>query len=423
MAGKRIRTQVGVIGAGPAGLVLANVLLRAGIDVHVVERHPREQVEQRARAGLVEHRTVEYLRAHGLADRLLADGTPHGWCVFHCLGQRVRVDYAANSGGARHWIYPQQLLVRDLIAALERAGRAPHFARPALSVSAAAGEGPARITCPGLVLDCDAVAGCDGWHGVSRAALPASVRREVALRYPYDWLTVLAETDGPVPGVRYAVHEQGFAGMMPRTRDRGRLYLQVPPGDLAEDWPEDRLRKDLRCRLLDGGADADGNDAAAASAAAALPRVGAVLETGVLRMRGMVTSPMRHGRLFLAGDAAHVLTPSGAKGMNLAIADAADLANGLVRHLRDKDPVPLEGYAERRLREAWRTQEFSDWLLGLLHLPNDHRAGAGGDADPEFALRLRLARIRRLAEPGPQAAAFAHAYAGAAATVTGRITP
>ncbi|GAA2608545.1 4-hydroxybenzoate 3-monooxygenase [Streptomyces axinellae] len=425
MSGTRrlVRTEVGIVGAGPAGLVLANVLLAAGIDAYVVERGSRAEAEQRARAGLLEHQVVEYLRAHGLADRLLAEGTRHGWCEFLCEGDRLRFDYAARTGGAQHWVYPQQFLVRDLIARLEEAGRLPFFGCPATAVhpapdggggtgagrtgaeeSGATGAGAARIECAELTVECDYVVGCDGRHGIARAALPEDMRGELTHRYPYDWLTLLTEVDRQVEGVLYAVHEDGFAGVMPRTGGLARVYLQVPAGDEAGRWPEARARERLAARL--------------SGARDALPRVGRVLEAGVLRMRGAVGRHLRYGRLFLAGDAAHLLTPSGAKGLNLAVADAADLAHALVRHYRDGDVAELETYSRRRLAHAWRVQEFSDQLLRLLHLSAPEASGGA-----PFTLRLKRERIQRLIEPGPTGAVFAREYVGSGATVPGPAAP
>jgi p-hydroxybenzoate 3-monooxygenase len=406
-----VRTQVAIVGAGPAGLVLANVLLRGGVDTVLVERRSRADVEQRARAGLVEHRIVEYLRAHGLADRLLADGTRHGWCDFLCAGRLLRFDYAAQSGGVRHWVYPQQLLVRDLVATLCAAGRPPEFSRPAVRVHAAAdGAGSARVECAGLDIDCDYVVGSDGPQGVSAQALPRQAAPgELDERYPYDWLTLLAEVDRVVPGVVYAVHEDGFAGVMPRTSRIARLYLEIPAGDAASRWTAARVHERLRIRLSGtgragarqrGGAWRPGPEAA-------VPRLGRIVETGVLRMRSRVRQHFQHGRLFLAGDAAHVLTPSGAKGMNLAVADAADLAEALVRRYRDGDEAYLAGYTSRRLPEVLRTRDLAAGFLDLLH-PRGRQP-----ADRRAALAARLARITELAEPGAAGAAFAHWYVGA----------
>ncbi|WP_407560062.1 FAD-dependent monooxygenase [Streptomyces sp. 184] len=391
-----MRTQVAIVGAGPAGLVLANVLLRAGVDIAVVERRSRAEVERRARAGLVEHRVVEYLRAHGLADRLLAEATRHGWCDFLCTGRVLRFDYGAQSGGVRHWVYPQQLLVRDLVADLRKAGHDPQFSLPATRVHVAAdGSGPARVECPGLDIECDYVLGCDGPHGITPLALPpqAAPQGELDERYPYDWLTLLAEVDRGVPGVVYAVHEDGFAGVMPRTSRIARLYLEIPAGDATARWTAARVHERLRTRL--------------AGAGAAVPRLGRIRETGVLRMRSSVRQTFQHGRLFLAGDAAHVLTPSGAKGMNLAVADAADLADALIRRYRYGDEAYLAGYTSRRLPEVLRTRDLAAGFLDLLHPQGQH------PADRRAELARRLERLSELAEPGAAGAAFAHWYVGA----------
>ncbi|WP_326598193.1 4-hydroxybenzoate 3-monooxygenase [Streptomyces sp. NBC_01803] len=388
---RRLRTQVGIIGAGPAGLVLANLLSRAGVACRVVERQSREHVEHRPRAGLLEHRVVAALRRDGLADRLLADGVRHGWCAFRCLGRDVRVDYGALSGGRRHWVYPQQFLVRDLIATLTGgAGPPPMFSKTVRAVEDVTTHRP-RLVCDGIEIECEYVVGCDGFRGASRAALPAVRHRVFRRRYPYDWLTVLAEVDRPAEGVVYAVHPDGFAGIMPRTSRLSRFYLQCAPGDTADDWPAHRIHEQLRARL------------------APLPDIAGFPDVHVLRMRSSVTEPLRHGRLLLAGDAAHVLTPSGAKGMNLAIADAIALAGALLRRYRDGDRGALDAYSARRLPQIWRAQEFSDRLLRLLHLP------PGKDGDAGFSLRLRLAAIERLGRPGPHAAAFAHDYVGSGA--------
>ncbi|MFK0235604.1 FAD-dependent monooxygenase [Streptomyces vinaceus] len=392
MTAPRRHVEVAVVGAGPAGLVLANVLHRAGVAVEVRERASRAEVEQQARAGLIEHRVVEYLREHGLADRLLAEGGRHEWCEFVCLGERMRIPYGELSGGAGHWVYPQQLLVRDLIAAYERSGGTVRFDCPVLDVDTS-GTLP-LVRCADEVLEADYVVGCDGPRSTVAQAFPADAAGAVERRYPYDWLTVLAEVDRPVDGIRYALHEAGFAGMMPRTPRLARFYLQVPPEADLSDWTEARIREQLSLRL---------------QLAAGDPELGAVTEVGMLRLRGRVREHVRAGRLLLAGDAAHVLTPSGAKGLNLAVADVADLAQTLLLCHRGADghEDALADYDRRRHQAAWTTQEFSDRLLDLLHLPS------GDPAESAFGLRLRRERVSRLAAPGPEGEAFARAYAGA----------
>ncbi|MFJ6793633.1 FAD-dependent monooxygenase [Streptomyces sp. NPDC091268] len=392
MTARRRHVDVAIVGAGPAGLVLANVLHRAGVRVEVMERSGRAEVEQQARAGLIEHRVVEFLREHGLADRLLVEAGRHGWCEFAVLGERIHIPYGELSGGAGHWVYPQQFLVRDLIASLEKAGGTVRFDCPVLEVDTT-GARP-LVRCRDEVLAADHVVGCDGPRSTVASAFPADMDGAVERRYPYDWLTVLAEVDRPVDGIRYALHGAGFAGMMPRTSRLARFYLQVAPDADLADWPESRVREQLRLRL---GLQPEAGD----------PRLGRLTEVGMLRLRGLVRHHVRAGRLLLAGDAAHVLTPSGAKGLNLAVADVADLADSLLRLHRDGDEDALAGYERRRQEDAWRTQEFSDRLLELLHLP------PGGAAESAFGLRLRRERLARLSVAGPEGELFARAYGGA----------
>ena len=392
---RRLRTRVGIIGAGPAGLVVAALLGRAGIDHVVLERQTREHTEQRARAGLLEHRTVEFLRREGLADRLVVKARRSGWSDFQVLGRRIRLDYRALTGGYRHWVYPQQYLVRDLGAAVAAAGGPPLYGRAVREVAGLTGPRPV-IGCDGLDVECDVVVGADGFQGVSRTLLPQGpgCPPPAALRYPYATLTLIAEVDRPAAGVLYAVGEDGFAGMMPRTPEVSRFYLQCARGEGPADWPAERIRRHLARRLSGGGVPA--------------PGVGEISEVRTLLMRSHVCGTLRHGRLFLAGDAAHLLTPFGGKGANLAVADAAELGAALVRHCRDGDDTGLERYSEKRLRDAWRVQEFSDRLLRLVLMPPE-------DDDPEarrFALQLKLAAIERVTRPGPHGAAFAHQYVG-----------
>lgn len=393
--GRRIRTQVGIVGAGPAGLVASYALGRAGIDHLVLERQSREHVEGRARAGLLEHRTVAYLSGQGLADRLVAEGRRTGWSDFQVLGRRIRLDYAGLTGGYQHWVYPQQSLIRDLNAELAAAGRTPLYSHTVREVTGLTGPA-ARIVCDDVEIECDYVIGCDGFQGLSRTLLPtgSGYPPHASLRYPYEALTLIAEVDEPAEGVVYAVNAEGFAGMMPRTPEISRFYLQCAPGEGPADWPAERIREQVAVRLGGG--------------VAKPPCIGTVTEVRTLLMRSHVAGSLRHGRLLLAGDAAHLLTPFGGKGANLAIADIADLTQALIRHYHDHDDQELDTYSQRRLREIWRVQEFSDRLLRLVHLPPD-------SADPVeqlFALQLRLAAIERITGPGPHGEAFAHQYVG-----------
>ncbi|MEU3253650.1 FAD-dependent monooxygenase [Streptomyces sp. NPDC006997] len=393
---RRVTTQVGIVGAGPAGLVAALLLLAAGVEVVLVEKEARAVLEQRPRAGLVEHRVVEFLRREGLADGLLARGFPHGWCEMVMEGEALRFDYAALSGGHQHWVYPQQHLVADLLTRLDALGGACHFDETARALEDI--DRRPRIRCRDREVVCDYVLCCDGPDSLAAAALPSG--SGTGFRYPYDWLTALVHVDRPVEAVAYGVHAEGFAGLMPRAGRQARLYLQVTPGDDPARWPAADVRREFAARM---GATAD-----------ALPTIDEVIATDVVRMRGRVSTTVRRGRLLAVGDAAHVLTPSGAKGLNLAVADAADAARSLVRWYRDREDDDLAGYSGRRVREAWQVQEFSDRLLNLLHLP------PAADHEAAFQLRLRRERAVRLLEPGPLGAAFAHWYAGSGRGPDGR---
>ncbi|MDX6681311.1 MAG: p-hydroxybenzoate 3-monooxygenase [Solirubrobacteraceae bacterium] len=391
----RRRTQVAIVGAGPAGLLLANVLIAAGVDCVVVEHRSREHVQTRARAGFLEQRTVDCLRRHGLCAGLDAAAARHVRCEFRSERRSFVVDYGELAGGRAHWVYPQQLLVRDLVQSLVSRGGDVRFSHAVERVEGVDSDAPLLVcrSAAGetLEISCEIVAGCDGARGISCQALAGGGAQAIERRYPFGWLTVLAEADPPPAHIVYAMHADGFAAHVPRTPEVSRFYLQCAAGDTASDWPAERVWAQLRRRLSPHGA------------AELTP--GRILEQGVLAMRSSVTAPMQHGRLYLAGDAAHVLTPCGAKGMNLAIADADALARSLVARLRDGDGEQLDGYGARRLPDVWRSQEFSDWLLHLLHEP---LAGTAVD----YERRLRAARLEQLEHSPSFAQTFARRYVG-----------
>jgi p-hydroxybenzoate 3-monooxygenase len=377
--------DVGIVGAGPAGLFAANVLVGAGIDCVVFERLAEDAVRARARAGLIEHRTAGLLERHGLADGMLARGKTIGACEFRRDGRRHVFDYAALSGAAHH-VYPQQLLVGDLIDALRSAGGEIRFGAAADAVRLA--DEPVIVTGGGEVR-CGFVVGCDGFHGIARAA--ARGTRCCGVDFGARWLAILAQAPPSSELQIYGLHPDGFAGHMHRTPAVSRFYLQLPPGADAGAWEGDAIWSQLETRLA-----AEGQS---------LVR-GPIIDTSVLELHSYVTEPMQAGRLFLAGDAAHIVTPAGGKGMNLALQDAAELAAGLLAYYRSGESARLGAYSSARLPAIWQAVEFSHWMLHLL------LASPPGTAEAAFHEGLRQARLARLMNDKPFARAFALAYVG-----------
>ncbi|MCP3805160.1 4-hydroxybenzoate 3-monooxygenase [Allokutzneria sp. A3M-2-11 16] len=380
-----------IIGAGPAGLALANLLRGTGVRCVVLERQSRHYVENRARAGLLEYRAVEALRRHGLADRLLELGAPHGVCEFRIDGKRFTLPYSDLYEGRTHYVYPQQELVKDLIAAFVDSGGdirfeakdvAPHdIAGPNPSVTWTDADGEQHR------LGCEFIAGCDGFRGVSRSSIPAGGIREFSHQPGIAWLGVLAEVPPSTEHVIYSLHPKGFAGHMLRSPTISRFFLQCPADDSAAAWPDERVWAELHERFAVPGSDW------------ALTE-GRIIEKGVVDMRGHVTEPMAYGRLYLLGDAAHVITPVGAKGMNLALHDAEVLAGALVQHYQGDDSG-LAGYSETCLRRVWRCQEFSQWMTTAIHGTGD-----------TFGDRTARIRLENLFSSATSAAWFAENYVG-----------
>ena len=385
------QTEVCIVGAGPAGLVLALLLRQAQIPCVVLEQRGADALRRRAGAGLIEHRTVRRLDAHGLAEPILTGGGTNRLCEFRVGRQALVLDYGALTLGRGHFVYPQHELVGALAERLLAAGGEIRFGTrvtaveqdgDAVAVAAVDERGEPATT------RCRFVAGCDGASSTLLGALrDATV---IELRHPFRWLALIAQVAPSKDRTLYGLHPRGFAGQMRRGPELTRYMLEVPRTDTLATWPDDRIWAELEERL-------------GAAGEPALAR-GPVLERDVLDLRARVVEPMHDGRVYLTGDAAHLITPAGGKGMNLAIQDALELAAGL-RERYDGDPAGtrLAGYSATRLPAIWRTQEFSNWMLSMLD---------AGLEPNEFGYRLRRARLEELIADQRLGRWFAHAYAG-----------
>ncbi|QOV40456.1 4-hydroxybenzoate 3-monooxygenase [Streptomyces ferrugineus] len=387
-----MRTTVGIIGGGPAGLLLARLLHRAGVDCVVLEARSREYVEQRQRAGMLEQGTVHALREAGAAERLEAEGLVHRGIELRFDRERHHIDFPSLTGGRTVTIYAQTEIVKDLVALQLADGPPLLFEAEALAVEKPESATPVvRFRHEGRerTLTCDWVAGCDGFHGISRDAFPAGAGRSFAHDYPYSWLGILAEVPPSCEELIYARGERGFALHSMRSPSVSRLYLQVPIGTEAADWPDDRIWDELAARFA---IDADWT----------LNR-GPITSKSVTPMRSYVHEPMRHGRLLLAGDAAHIVPPTGAKGLNLAVSDVRVLARAFVELNRTGSTQLLDRYSEVCLQRVWQATRFSDDMTKMLHAQPD------GDV---FDHRMQLARLRRITASRHAAAELAANYAG-----------
>ncbi len=387
-----MRTTVGIIGGGPAGLLLARLLHRAGIDCVVLESRTRAYVEQRQRAGLLEQGTVDALHEAGAADRLDQEGMVHQGIELRFDRERHHIDFPALTGGRTVTIYAQTEIVKDLVALQSADGPPLLFEAEAVAVEKPESDTPVvRFLHEGReqTLTCDWVAGCDGFHGVSRAAFPAEISRSYTHDYPYSWLGVLADVPPSCEELIYARSERGFALHTMRSPRLSRLYLQVPNGTDPDDWPDERIWDDLDARFA---IDADWT----------LHR-GPITAKSVTTMRSYVHEPMRHGRLLLAGDAAHIVPPTGAKGLNLAVSDVRVLARALTELHRTGSTQLLDRYSDLSLQRVWQATRFSYDMTKMLH------AQPNGDA---FERRMQITRLRRITASRHAAAELAANYSG-----------
>ncbi|NLU73218.1 4-hydroxybenzoate 3-monooxygenase [Streptomyces sp. HNM0575] len=400
-AGVPEETTVGIIGGGPAGLLLSRLLHRAGIPSVVLESRDREYAEQRQRAGMLEQTTVDVLRECGAGARMDREGLVHDGIELRFDGRSQHIDFPTLANGRRVTIYAQTEIVKDLISLQlsELSDGAPLiFGAEVTSVTGLTPgpEGPAlHYTYEGRerTLHCDFVVGCDGFHGIARTALPDSVARTYEREYPFSWLGILADAPPSCAELIYAHSSRGFALHSMRSSSVSRLYLQVPNGTDPADWPDERIWDELDARF-----------ALSADPGWRLNR-GPITSKAVLPMRSSVTEPMRHGRLFLAGDAAHIVPPTGAKGLNLAVADVAVLARALIRHHTTGDTSGLDSYSEDRLRRVWRAEHFSYFMTTTLHTSPDQSP---------FDTRLQLSQLDRIASSRAAATELAENYAGLA---------
>ncbi|MFF0135642.1 4-hydroxybenzoate 3-monooxygenase [Streptomyces sp. NPDC005227] len=384
-----------VLGAGPAGLVLGNILVDRGIDCVILERAERAHVQTRARSGYLAANTVRILERHGLAEGLHRHGQTHSTCEFRTEDGRFRLDYSGLGQGERHTVYPQQDLVTDLLTRfLERGGQI-RFGTEAATVLGADSERPEVSVReadgrPGL-WRARYVAGCDGRHGAARRSLPAGTVRHHR-DHGVTWLGLLAEAPPSLDAVGYAVHEQGFAGHMARTSEVTRYYLQCERGTPADGWSEERIWDELELRMR-------------AREYGPLSR-GPIVQRAVVDLESDVLEPLRHGALFLVGDAAGLISPSAAKGANLAVLEAAVLAPALIDDLTVGNSEGLDLYSARCLTHIWRAQEFSHWMIGLLHGPS------GADGESRFHNSLRRSRLTSLRTSRSHQDWFAEHYVG-----------
>ena len=392
MEGERSsRTQVGIVGAGPAGLVLSHLLAREGIESVVLEDRSREYVEKRVRAGVLEQGTVDLLTELGLADRLHREGLVHHGIELRFDGHGHRIAFEELAKGRAITVYGQQQVVKDLIAARLDDGLPLLFEVEDVRVSELETERPrVRFRHDGAEreLECDVVAGCDGFHGVCRPSIPPGVLSTYEREYAFAWLGILAAVAPSMDELVYAHHTRGFALLSLRSPELSRYYVQCRPDDPIEQWPDDRIWEELQVRTaLEGWT----------------LQEGPVLEKGITPMRSFVAEPMQHGRLFLAGDAAHIVPPTGAKGLNLAIADVRVLAEAILDWYSRGSSAGLDGYSDACLRRVWRAEHFSWWMTTMLHKLD------GGDP---FDEKLQLSLLRYVTSSEAAARSLAENYVG-----------
>jgi p-hydroxybenzoate 3-monooxygenase len=388
---KVIRTQVGIVGAGPAGLMLGRLLHLAGIDSIIIEDRAEEYVIERVRAGVLEQGTVDLMIESGVGVRLQCEGMFHDGIYINVFGKRRRIDMAALTG-RRITVYGQNEVVKDLIADRRSTGRPLLFEVSDVSVHEMESDHPRiRFTKDDVSCEvqCDFIAGCDGFHGICRPSIPESHIHNYERVYPFGWLGILASAAPSSPELVYSLHERGFALFSMRSPAITRLYLQCAPDEDIAQWSDDRIWDELLTRLRSD----DGWQ----------PNVGPILQKGVTGMRSFVAEPMRFGRMFLAGDAAHIVPPTGAKGLNLAMADVWRLSRAVAEYYRSRSEQLLDCYSDDCLRRVWRAQQFSWWMTSMLHRP---------DANNPFDERRQRAELEYVTNSHAAMTSLAENYVG-----------
>ncbi|MCX5540493.1 4-hydroxybenzoate 3-monooxygenase [Paraburkholderia sp. CNPSo 3076] len=389
-----MRTQVGIIGAGPAGLLLSHLLHLRGIDSVVLELRGREQIESTIRAGVLEQGTMDVLTEAGVGERMKAEGALHHGFELAFEGKRRRIDLTGLTGKAIT-VYAQHEVLKDLVAARVAADGKLFFDVSDTSIHGVESSTPSiRFTHEGEAheLHCDYVIGCDGFHGVSRASIPAALRQDYERVFPFGWFGILVEAPPTSDELIYARHDRGFALVSTRSPNVQRMYFQCDPKDNVDHWSDDRIWAELHARVDSR----EGHQVVE----------GKIFQKNIVGMRSFVTTTMQHGRLFLAGDAAHIVPPTGAKGLNLAVADVRVLTGALVAFYKEGRTDLLDGYSETALRRIWRAEHFSYWMTRMMHRLDD--------ATP-FEQRLQVAELEHVTTSRAAATAMAENYVGAVA--------
>jgi len=386
-----MRTQVGIVGAGPAGLVLSHLLHLQGIESVVLESHRRDYVEQRIRAGVLEQGTVDLLVESGVGDRLKQEGLVHHGIELRFEGTGHRIDLTELTGGKSITIYAQHEVVKDVIDARLAANGQILFNAEALSLRDIDGNPSIYFKYKGVTqeLACDFIAGCDGFHGICRPVIPSSALRVHERIYPFAWLGILAQVPPASDELIYTYHERGFALLSMRSPEISRLYLQCSPEEDIANWSDDRIWDELRLRMAtrDGWVLKDGP----------------VLQKGITPMRSLVAQPMQFGKLFILGDAAHIVPPTGAKGLNLAVSDVRVLTRALVDFYKTGKKEALERYSETCSRRIWKVQRFSWWMTSMLHRFQN---------EDSFSHNIHLAELDYVTSSRAAATSLAENYVG-----------